>query len=211
MISIMVFFIISIQYHTHLISSYHRCTLWIILIDKYKLVFVPILEITFGEIRNKFLVPSKYGEGVNWPRSTVMACLIRGPEGDLLLEKVYRNSKQRHAEIHFLYDPRVRRYAKTTDISIEVIINYSPCSECAEEIGQFVKKNKVKEINIMFANLYKIPPYPDVVIAKKNENGLYLLSKVPGIQLSVFSTIKDWKRFLGNNFVFTSNAKKPCY
>jgi deoxycytidylate deaminase len=116
----------------------------------------------------------------------------------LLYERVNRNTTC-HAEKSFLTDFQKeisKKNHSNKKFNAYLYQNFSPCDSCANEIIEFMDKNKDFDISfkIKFANIYK--HYRD-----QNRKGLSKLYQTDGIDLDLIQGKDGWEEVLALPFL----------
>lgn len=159
------------------------------------------------DVEKKFIVDYMYypynKKTDEWPRTTILLSTVRikyknksqiqkwGPE-----TKVFK-SDAKHAEVNFfdkfLSDKiqDLSRDYKVTCVEVDLVQNYSPCGDCADEILKFIEgKSYCFTLTIKFANFYY---HQD----EGNIKGLKKLLK-NDIKLELLQGEDTWEVFLSN-------------
>lgn len=138
-----------------------------------------------------------YGE--NWPKRTYLIASIKANVGKDIFNERFKNKHRQHAEKVMLRDPQFLDVVKKNrDIEITLTSNYSPCSECADNLKKFYEKytDNIKNFTIQFSFIYHIEKY-------KNKTALQNLSKA-GITLRAMN-VESWRE-VGLDLTFYLNA-----
>lgn len=121
-----------------------------------------------------------------WPGHTWLIVVIKDKKEEIIFDKVYENSRGRHAECKMLEDPYFKEVLgeDSQDLTITLTINYSPCYDCAVKLTEFREEHKAKmNLLIRFSQLYNI--YMD-----ENKIGLRKLKRA-GVTLTAMSN-ESW-------------------
>ena len=140
-------------------------------------------------------------KGKDWPKRTYLIASIKSNDGKDIFNKRCRNTPfEEHAEVKMLRDDDFLQAVADHDIEITLTLNYSPCSDCANELKIFFKNGKkIRNLIIQFSFLYRIQE-------EINKTGLCSLSNA-GVTLKAMKK-KSWLEVGIDLKSMTSKAKK---
>ena len=121
------------------------------------------------------------------PNRTYLIASIKSKDGEDIFNKRFKNEPfRKHAEAVMLCDRDFRHAVSVHhDIEITLTLNYSPCSNCADELKTFYEKNRnIRSPIIQFSFLYRIEE-------EKNQHGLRNLREA-GITLQAMNA-NSWR------------------
>lgn len=121
-----------------------------------------------------------------WPKRAYLIASIKSNKGKDIFNKRFQNTlSEEHAEVKMLRDDDFLQAVADHDIEITLTLNYSPCSDCANELKIFFE-NRKKNTNliIQFSFLYRIQE-------EINKTGLCSLSDA-GVTLKAMNK-KSWR------------------
>ena len=121
------------------------------------------------------------------PNRTYLIASIKSKDGEDIFNKRFKNEPSlKHAEAVMLCDDDFGdAVAVHHDIEITLTLNYSPCSDCANELKKFYEKNRnIRNPIIQFSFLYRIEE-------EKNQHGLRNLREA-GITLQAMNA-NSWR------------------
>jgi len=124
--------------------------------------------------------------GATWPNFTI--CLFQIGH----LQTVVKNTGS-HAEVNmieYINNNTLLQNLPEGERKVRILLNYSPCSNCASLLANFARDNTVS-LNIYFVRLYRTDGNSRDNI--ENKNGLRHLSNTYGVTLQTFSgQLWDW-------------------
>ena len=181
------------------------------------------------EILSKFIIPDEYGTSGVFPYGAGASIVLikvscMSLDGDSWsVIGLHRNEDFKvHAETKLLKLLEGISH-NAIEIDIELIQNYSPCNDtaddgCAKIIVDYKKKmeDQGKKIyfSIMFANFYRTVVYfrNDETRANKNKTGLRMLHNNE-VQLRLLCGEDEWEKFLNDDQLvsLSDDDRKACW
>ncbi|KAJ7379405.1 hypothetical protein OS493_016642 [Desmophyllum pertusum] len=113
-----------------------------------------------------------------WPKRTVLCSFVHAKQNqNLIFQQIYQSEAGRHAELQMLKDRDfLSNFKDKNAVDIILVMNYSPCYFCADELNYFYKKYRsaysINSFNIRFSQLYKTYGSPPKEVKEKNIKGL---------------------------------------
>ncbi|KAL9971123.1 hypothetical protein ACROYT_G023610 [Oculina patagonica] len=187
------------------------------------------------EILEKFIIEADYGTSGVFPYgagATIVLSKVSCKNNDddsWSMVGVHRNQERGiHAETK-VFELIKRTSGNAGTINIELIQNFSPCNDiandefCAEKILNYKKRmesqGKQIDISITFANFYRAVVYKEHSKygnnknrAEQNRNGLRLL-RDNGVQLRLLCGEEEWKKFLNDDQLvsLSDSDREECW